>query len=510
MARLHQLHPGNYRSGSNIDDDFANLVRYIVAAERGDKSLSELSALLFDTNGDFTAVMEVRFDGDVGLEYRVGNYTDSTTGWQTIAAASSLRGTPGLDLGTIEGPLFTDTQETTATAAQTVISYTFETTDDVLVFIDGVLQTASSYTKDAAANTITLDSALAGGEILYVIKVRASSVSEYRRTDAVSAGQAVFPFVHTNLEQILVYRNGLLQRPGGSNDYTNDPASDTITFTSTIPASDVVTILTVENSAEVKVTGLMTEANWTASGYIPYAKLSIADNDIPQAKVNGLTALLTNRGRTYVSATEPVSPSAGDVWVDSSSSPYIPKFYDGTQFLRFSPATDLPTFATANAGQVLHINTSGTGLIWKAVDLSAYVPLSSVGAASGVASLDAAGRLPASQLPSSLVSGSLAHVEAGAVANGNYVIQRFYKEIIRIDARAIQLTSGTADITLQVDGVDVADTTVSASSTPSEANYSNSIQVDASSASKTIGFKVASGSSPVDLDFVLAIARESF
>lgn len=515
MARIHQLNPGNYRTSAQIDADMANIVRYLVASEMGDKSLPEMMAVLFDTtSGDLIAPVEIRNDSTSGLQYRVGTFTDETTGWITLATVAELRGTPGLNLGIIEGPLFNNPVSFTATASQTVFSYAFDETDDLFVFVDGVFQVeggSNDYTKSHAADTVTFNSGMSGGEIVYIITVRASSVSNYRRSDIVSAGQVVFPFTHTEDEKILVFLNGLIQREGGANDYTTSPSSNTVTFTSTIPASDVVSIITVENLAQTSLSGLMTEDNYTnSSGLIPYAKLSIADNDIPQAKINGLTALLTNRGRIYVQASEPSSGmSAGDFWLNTSVSPNTLYVYDSSQWLAVSPSTAIPAFTSSNANQILHLNGTGTAMVWKAVDLSAYVANASVGAANGVASLDADARLPYAQLPEVLSSGTFYDLQSGAVSNAAFVITRIYKEKIRIDSRAIRLASGTCTWDLQVDGVTVATTTVSASSTPDEANFANSVEVDATSASKTIGFVVSSGSSPVDLDTALAFVRLS-
>ena len=71
----------------------------------------------------------------------------------------------------------------------------------------------------------------------------------------------------------------------------------------------------------------MTEDKFTdVNGFIPYAKLSVADDEIPQAKVNGVTALLANRGRVYVSPSEPSPANAGDMWVDTAASPIVLMF----------------------------------------------------------------------------------------------------------------------------------------------------------------------------------------
>ena len=60
MARLRQQHPQNYVSSGNIHTDFENVIRYINAAELGDKTVGELLAVLFNETGDFTGPIEIR------------------------------------------------------------------------------------------------------------------------------------------------------------------------------------------------------------------------------------------------------------------------------------------------------------------------------------------------------------------------------------------------------------------------------------------------------------------
>ena len=86
MARIQQLHPGNYRSTGNIDDEFNSVIRYLVSGEKGDFTLGELMSVLFDSTGKLIAPIEMRLDGSSNLQYRVGTYTDTTTGWTTIVA----------------------------------------------------------------------------------------------------------------------------------------------------------------------------------------------------------------------------------------------------------------------------------------------------------------------------------------------------------------------------------------------------------------------------------------
>ena len=202
---------------------------------------------------------------------------------------------------------------------------------------------------------------------------------------------------------------------------------------------------------------------------------------------------------------------AGNFWIDTSQSPDEPKFHDGVSWLPFSTATTIPSFTTTDALKSLHINSSGTALEFRNVDLSAYIPLTSVGAASGVAALDATGRLAASQIPTVMALDSMHFVQSGTTTSTtSFVIKRIYGEIVRIDKISVRTSSGTCDITLQVDGVNVPGfTAVGASSTPVEQNLANSITVDAqtANASKTIGFEATNVSSAADIEIVLAVTK---
>ena len=515
MARLQQLHPSNYRSTGNIDDEFNSVIRYLVSGEKGDFTLGELMSVLFDSTGKLIAPLEMRLDTSSNLQYRVGTYTDTTTGWITIVAASEIRGAAGADLGTIEGPLFNGGTEFTATAGQTVFSYAHESTDDLMVFNNGVLQIPTSYTGNSTANTVTLGSGASLNDKVYIIKLRKNSVSNFRRTSSnATTNQAVFPFTHTEDEKLLVFRNGLFQTPGGSNDYTPSSDQNTVTFTSALALNDEVTILTVENTANTKVSGLVTADDYLDSnGFIPYTKLSITAGQIPQDRVANLATLTANRGKTFVSASAPTGAdaAAGNFWIDSSTSPDTPKFHDGVQWLQFASTTTIPTFVTTDALKALHINSSGTALEFRSVDLSAYIPLTQKGVASGVAALDATGRLAASQIPSVMALDSMYFINAGTISTTTaFVIKRIFGEIVRIDKISARTASGTCDVTIQVNGIDVAGfSAVATSSSPVEQNLANSITVDAQTggASKTIGINVTSVSSAVGLEIVLAVTK---
>ena len=56
MARIQQIHPGNYRSSGNIDDEFSSVIRYLVSGEKGDFTLGELMSVLFDDTGTLKSV----------------------------------------------------------------------------------------------------------------------------------------------------------------------------------------------------------------------------------------------------------------------------------------------------------------------------------------------------------------------------------------------------------------------------------------------------------------------
>jgi hypothetical protein len=505
MARLRTLHPGNHRSSASIDDEFENVVRYIVAAEAGNKTLAELMSTLFDEDGELTAAIEIRLDGTKGLQYRIGVHTDPEEGWKTIAAPAAVRGTPGRDVGTIRGPLFYSRQEFVAAAGQTVFPYVLDTnTDDVFVFKNGVLQAPATYAKNPA--NITLSAGAVLNDKISVIGIRASAITNYRRSDLTSATQAVFPFVHDADEQILVFRNGLLQRFGGGADYTNSPDTDTITFTATLPANDLVTALTVENLEIQNVGGLMTEDVYTdGNGFVPWAKIAVADGAIAQAKINGLTGLLANRGHVFVQPAAPIGAVAGDFWIKTSVSPNLMFFFDGVTWLSTSSVTDIPSFLVADAGKALHVNGTGTGIEWKPIDLSSVVSKAVINVANGVAGLDALGKLSATQLPQIFALTSLFLKQAGAVANGTFVITKIYGQHLRLDKISRKASAGTGDVILQVNGVDVG-TTYQATNALQENALTSSIDVDATTTAKTIGFRVANQAALADLEIVLAAA----
>ena len=516
MARLKVLYPGNHTSSGNIGADVENIVRYLNSAELGDSTLAELMKKLFDTEGVLQAPVELRNDPIQGLQYRVGEYTEAEQGWKQLATLSSLRGNSGSDVGTIGAPLFSTRQDVVINEADddgniayptgtVVFPYIHEATDAIVMYKNGTLLALSEYTNSPALNTVTLNDATLVDDLVTIYKVQSANDSGYIREDVIAGtSQAVFPFVHTQDQKVLVYRNGVLQRDGGTHDYTQQPANSTVTFTSALTSGDLVTFIIIEDTSQVRVSGLMTEDKFTNSdGLIPYQKLAVQDAEIPRAKVEGVTELLANRGRVYVSPSEPAPANAGDFWVDTASSPNVLKFYNGTGWLLTSPDTGIPAFATTNALQFLRINSTGGGLEFADVDLTSVVPKTYIGAAEGVAGLDATGRLPIAQLPSTFATRSFFYQNTGTIANGSYVITRAFKQNVRIDAIAAKSTSGTANIQMKINGINAGDV-VPVSSSLTEQNLSASIAIDATTTSREIAFEVTSQSSLTDIEVTLA------
>ncbi len=507
MARLRQQYPNNYVGSGNISTEFENVIRYLVSAEKGGKTLGEMMEVLFDDDGEFDGPIEMRRDLSGDIQYRVGEY-DTDTGWQTLVAAADLRGATGVDAGEIGAPIIHSRFDVTPANTATVVTYAHDETDELLVYIDGVLQREGvgyDYVHDANANTVTFATPFTGAEAVTVYKIRATLITGYTRTDTETvASQAVFPFIHDESTQLNVYKNGLLQREGGSFDYTTSPATDTVTFNTAVPAGNVVSILTVENTSAQVVTGLMMEKNFVdlTTGLIKLTSVAIADDAIPQTKIANLTTDLAARATRTVSATTPVTPATGDLWLDTSVTPNQLKFWDGARWLRTSPNSLLPSFDTEDANLILRVNGTGTGLEYAALDLSSAVLKTSKGAANGVASLDADGKLPGTQLPAAISTDTLYQFVATPAAQG-YTTKRIFQQRLSLVGIAIRMTSGTCSVQVAINGVGTGPT-YSASSTPNEISIGVPIEVDGTGASVGIGFIVSSPASAANLEVSIA------
>lgn len=514
MARLRQQHPQNYNSSSNINSDIESIVRYLNAAELGNNTVAELLKKLFDENGNFDGPIEFRRDTVSGIQYRIGEYTRDDQGWVTLIALEEIRGNSGAQVGIIGAPIFNNRLDVAAINGQTSVDYAFGIEDNVLVYKNGLLLVEGptrDYQKDALGGTsgtgvITFNAPLTGTDRLVIFAIRDTAVTGYRRVDFTTTGvQSVFPFAQDAGTQIQVYKNGILQREGGTFDYVRSIPTNSITMVSPVALGNTVTIFTVENTSDQAVAGLMLESDYTdlTNGQILLSKVGIPDNGIPQSKVANLVAALSDKAQLYIGATTPLAPTTGLFWLDISQAPAKLKIYDGTQFLLTSPESSLPTFTAANANQIVKVNGTGTGFTYGTVDLSGVVPNTARGAANGVATLDSQGRLPTSQLPIVLSSISLHETVAGAVTNATRVIQRIYKQKLRIDAIALRCSSGTASIRVNVNGVDLG-STFTVSATPNEVALGTVIEVDATAASRSIGYTISAAASLADLEVTLA------
>ena len=157
----------------------------------------------------------------------------------------------------IGAPIFYARQDYTATSGQTVFDYFFVSTDELLVYVNGVLQregALNDYTKSVTAGTssnggVTFNSAVTTGQVVTIFKVRSTSITGYTRSDTyTTATQINFPFTFDVDTKLQVYKNGILQREGGTYDYTSIPAQNVIQFNTGVPANNTITIITGSKS----------------------------------------------------------------------------------------------------------------------------------------------------------------------------------------------------------------------------------------------------------------------
>ena len=156
MARLRQQYPQNYGSSGNINTEFEGVVRYLNSAELGEKTVGELLATIFDASGNWIGPVEFRKDSSAGLQYRIGTYSDTTSGWITIASNADIRGEAGSTAGEIGAPIFHGRTDFTVTSGQTIFTYAHDSTDELVVYVDGVLKRAGAsydYQSSSTAGT---------------------------------------------------------------------------------------------------------------------------------------------------------------------------------------------------------------------------------------------------------------------------------------------------------------------------------------------------------------------
>jgi hypothetical protein len=493
MARLRQQNPFNYMTSEKINAEFENIVRYINSAELGDKTLSELLDVLFDPlTGEFDGPIEFMFDGSVGLQYRVGEYSDPTAGWVVIATPDEIRGAPGMDLGMIEGPLYYNRQDSVPNNGVTVVAYPGidSATDDILVYLNGLLQPkVGVYNVDFTTKNVTFLTPFNGTMKLTMYCVRSAVSVAYVRSDqSAASGQTVFAFPNAPGDSILVYRNGILQQQGGAADYVVDPTADVIVFNSPTIAGDKMSFIIADNPSVTRVGGLMTTAVYAPTGLIPYSLLLVNDNQIPANKVNGLTLYLANGVVMVVSPTTPTSPNTKTLWINTSKSPNQLNFYDGATWISTSPESEVPPFDVTNANEYLRVNATGSAFEYGNIDFSSLIPKSQKGQANGVATLDASGFVPDGQIgpQRSYVSVPFQTVAIGTTT-GLIFTGRFFMQAIRIEGISLVLsTGGTCDAQIAIDG-SVVGPVFHLTTTKQDVVLSPMIQVDATTVSHEIG-----------------------
>lgn len=501
MSRLRQYFANRYSSSEATNSEFENIVRYLNAAELGNLTIAELMDKIFTSDGILDIGYQFRFNAATGLEYM----TDPVAGnWTLIASADDLRGAQGVNIGNVEAPLFSNRVDITATAAQTVYPYTASASStggsNVMVWINGVLQNTSTYTYSSGANTVTLVSGQTAGTLVTIATIRTSPSTAYRRVDLVAtASQVVFPFPFTSTEEIVVYKNGILQREGGGFDYIKNSTTGTVTFTVAQTNGNIITIVCITNSALKDVAGLMLEDKYATNGLINLAKINIGAGAIAQDRIANLVSGLAGKAKITVSGTTPVGPTIGDLWVNTSYSVPQLLFYDGTRWLSSSPNGLIPLPLAANALQFIRLNSTATALEYAPFDTSGLVLLASVGAANGVAPLNSSGKVPSANIPDFAQRAPVIGRIPGAIGNVSYVVGHINGNIHTFDSITVKLTSGTATVQLQVGGVNIG-STIAASATTAKLAITATAR-DATAAPQDVVLVVTGGATPVDLTY---------
>lgn len=287
MARLRQQHPQNYVNSGNIHTDFENVIRYINAAELGDKTVSELLRVLFDEEGVFQGPIQMRVDTQEGLQYRVGQYSSDSEGWTALVDIGDLRGPAGSNAGVIEGPFFyarTDKEITTGIASLTVTSggtlyasaptVTFSAPDDS----DGTAPTATAVISGGAVTSITVDTPGSGYTQAPTVTISSPTNSNGTQAAATATLAAISGTANVisynfddDTDDVVVYKNGVLLIESGSagtSEYTKQATADTITIASPTPGvalGDKISIYSVRSQSVTNFRRTDTEINTATS-----------------------------------------------------------------------------------------------------------------------------------------------------------------------------------------------------------------------------------------------------
>ena len=539
MAGIRQTAAFEYASSDKVQTEFENVIRYLQQAEVGSKTLGEIVEGLTDADGNLNADISFRVDSAAGLQFKIGE----TGAFTTIAPLADIRGEAGQNVGDIGAPIFNGRQDyvigttvdpTTSAAYPdntTVLQYAHTADDTLVVFEDGILKRdPEDYTTSAASGTVTFVSPLtiAGGtggspQTVTIYKFRATAITSFQRVDYVVAGQErAFSFAMDASTEIQVYFNGFLMREGGGNDYIRDNDNDTVTFNlddqgnSPTATNDVISIITVENTANQVVAGLMLEQAFTnqQTGKILFDKLELADGDIAQAKVNGLTTGLaakaglsdTTSGGTALSA----GPSNTFYLEDVSGSPRLRFKVSETQNVDINPAIDIPSPSSSSSGRFIRVSAAGAYELSSLTDvLSGYITTAQKDAANGVPSLDSNLLINIARIPSFSVLQQypMLMMDAQVAApNTNEVrMKRISGARIKIKKIHAVLDAGTLTLDVNVGGVGQS-LAIAVSSTAVSIVPASDIIIDARTGPINIGIiasNLSSSTVPDNLEVVI-------
>lgn len=269
--RLRQQHPQNYVNSGNIHTEFENLIRYMNAAELGNKTVGELFSILFNEEGVFRGPIQMRVDAQSGLQFRVGMYASDSEGWQDLVDIASLRGPSGSNAGTIEGPFFYNRQDIVITTGVGTIALTgggslyaaaptvtFSAPQDG----SGVRPTATT-TIDANGQVDSITITSAGSGYLTAPTVTISAPANAQGTQAtatcslatVSTSSATLNYnFDADTDDVVVYKNGILlaeQTSGGTSEYITNPTAGTITIDPAVGVAlaDKITVYAVRSQS---------------------------------------------------------------------------------------------------------------------------------------------------------------------------------------------------------------------------------------------------------------------
>lgn len=540
MAGIRQTAAFEYASSDKVQTEFENVIRYLQQAEVGGKTLGEVIDNLTDDNGNLNSNVEFKLDSSAGLQFRVGETGDFTT----IAALSQLRGEAGQNVGDIGAPIFNGRQDyiigTTLRASDgvaypsgtTVLEYNHTSDDTIVVFRNGLLQVegdTNDYVTSATNNTVTFSDDLTttdnsgDAETVTIYKIRATAITSFQRTDfEVASNQSIFPFVMDDTTEIQVYQGGILQREGGGNDYVRDNNANTVTMNEQLTPGDLLSIITVENTANQVVAGLMLEQVFTntQSGKILFDKLEIADNAIPEAKVDGLTTSLANKAGLSDVAAGGTALSAGPINTfyieDVSGSPRLRFKVSESQNVDINPAVDIPSPSSANSGKFIRVSAAGAYELSALTDvLSGYITTSQKDAANGVPSLDSnllinIDRIPSfsvlQQYPLLIMDKEIGTAASPVTDATDYRIKRISGARVRINKiyAVVADGSGTLSLDIKVGGVSQSQSFAVTTSSNSAFTPSSPIIIDARTGPVNLEVAVSSLSGTVNtLDVVI-------